>query len=92
LHTFEDSVGGRLGSAGAPDGLVAIAVGIRMQIGNHTFRATGITEYLHNGGKLETACPIGGLTTRLPRCRRETVTLTTKSTPASNAGSLVENT
>ena len=28
----------------------ALAVGIRTQIGNHTFRATGITEYLRNGG------------------------------------------
>jgi len=27
----------------------------RRQIGNHTFRATGITEYLRNGGKLEIA-------------------------------------
>jgi integrase len=26
-----------------------------MPIGNHTFRATGITEYLRNGGKLEVA-------------------------------------
>jgi integrase len=33
----------------------ALAVGIRTQIGNHTFRATGITEYLRNGGKLEIA-------------------------------------
>ena len=31
----------------------ALAAGIRTQIGNHTFRATGITEYLRNGGKLE---------------------------------------
>lgn len=27
----------------------------RTQIGNHTFRATGITEYLRNGGNLEIA-------------------------------------
>ena len=33
----------------------ALAAGIRTQIGNHTFRATGITEYLRNGGKLEIA-------------------------------------
>lgn len=33
----------------------ALAAGIRSQIGNHTFRATGITEYLRNGGKLEIA-------------------------------------
>jgi len=28
---------------------------LRTQIGNHTFRATGITEYLRNGSKLEIA-------------------------------------
>ena len=33
----------------------AIAAGIRTKIGNHTFRATGITTYLQNGGKLEVA-------------------------------------
>ncbi len=33
----------------------AEAVGIRTKIGNHSFRATGITEYLKNGGKLEVA-------------------------------------
>jgi integrase/recombinase XerD len=33
----------------------AMAAGIRTKIGNHTFRATGITEYLRNGGKLEIA-------------------------------------
>lgn len=33
----------------------ALAAGIRTQIGNHTFRVTGITEYLRNGGKLEVA-------------------------------------
>jgi integrase len=29
--------------------------GIQTRIGCHTFRATGITEYLRNGGKLEIA-------------------------------------
>ncbi len=29
--------------------------GILTKIGNHTFRATGITAYLKNGGKLEIA-------------------------------------
>jgi integrase len=29
--------------------------GIKTKIGNHTFRATGITAYLKNGGKLEVA-------------------------------------
>jgi integrase len=33
----------------------ALAAGIRTNIGNHTFRATGITEYLRNRGKLEIA-------------------------------------
>ncbi len=29
--------------------------GIKTKIGSHTFRATGITAYLKNGGKLEIA-------------------------------------
>jgi site-specific recombinase XerD len=33
----------------------AAAAGILTKIGNHSFRATGITEYLKNGGKLEIA-------------------------------------
>jgi len=33
----------------------ATAADIRTRIGCHTFRATGITEYLRNGGKLEIA-------------------------------------
>ena len=33
----------------------AAEAGIRTKIGNHSFRATGITEYLRNGGKLEIA-------------------------------------
>jgi site-specific recombinase XerD len=33
----------------------ALATGIRTEIGCHTFRATGITAYLKNGGKLEIA-------------------------------------
>ena len=33
----------------------AAAADIRTRIGCHTFRATGITEYLRNGGKLEVA-------------------------------------
>lgn len=33
----------------------AKAAGIETKIGNHTFRATGITAYLKNGGALETA-------------------------------------
>jgi hypothetical protein len=33
----------------------AVAAGIHAPIGNHTFRATGITTYLENGGALEHA-------------------------------------
>ena len=33
----------------------ALAAGIQTLIGNHTFRATGITAYLKNGGTLENA-------------------------------------
>ncbi|MNY71874.1 Tyrosine recombinase XerC [compost metagenome] len=31
----------------------ALAAGLKTLIGNHTFRATGITAYLKNGGTLE---------------------------------------
>jgi integrase len=33
----------------------AADAGIKTRIGNHTFRATGITAYLKNSGKLEVA-------------------------------------
>jgi integrase len=33
----------------------ALAVGIMAPVGNHSFRATGITAYLANGGTLEHA-------------------------------------
>ena len=33
----------------------AAAAGIAAPIGNHTFRATGITNFLENGGSLENA-------------------------------------
>ena len=33
----------------------AAAAGVKTRIGNHTFRATGITAYLQNKGTLETA-------------------------------------
>jgi integrase len=33
----------------------ALAAGIMAPIGNHSFRATGITDYLANGGTLEHA-------------------------------------
>ena len=35
--------------------LCAAAAGIATRIGCHTFRATGITAYLRNGGTLENA-------------------------------------
>jgi integrase/recombinase XerD len=33
----------------------AFAAGIKTRIGNHSFRATGITQYLRNGGRRELA-------------------------------------
>jgi len=33
----------------------ALLAGIKTRIGNHTFRATGITQYLRNGGRRELA-------------------------------------
>ena len=33
----------------------ALAAKVRSRIGCHSFRATGLTEYLNNGGKLEIA-------------------------------------
>ena len=36
-------------------GRASMAAGIGTTIGNHTFRATGITAYLKNGGTLENA-------------------------------------
>jgi site-specific recombinase XerD len=38
----------------------AVAAGILAPIGNHTFRATGITAYLNNGGALEHAQEMAG--------------------------------
>ena len=42
----------------------AVAVGIKTQIGNHTFRANGITAYLKNGGTLEQAAAIANHSSR----------------------------
>jgi site-specific recombinase XerD len=57
----------------------AKAAGLRTKIGNHTFRATGITAYLMNGGSLEMAQYIAGhespRTTKLYDRRREEVSL-----------------
>jgi hypothetical protein len=44
----------------------AAAVGIKTLVGNHTFRATGITAYLKNGGVLENAVPWRTLPPRPP--------------------------
>ena len=38
----------------------ARSAGLATRIGNHTFRATGITAYLKNGGKLEVAQSMAG--------------------------------
>ncbi len=57
----------------------AKAAGLRTRIGNHTFRATGITAYLKNGGSLEMAQHIAGhespRTTKLYDRRREEISL-----------------
>ena len=57
----------------------ALAVGIETKIGNHTFRATGITAYLKNGGTLEKAAAMANhastRTTQLYDRRRDEVTL-----------------
>lgn len=57
----------------------ALAAGIRTRISAHSFRATGITNYLQNGGKLEVAQQMAGhessRTTRLYDRRDDTVAL-----------------
>jgi site-specific recombinase XerD len=42
----------------------AKAAGIKTKIGNHTFRATGITIYLTNGGDLEKAQQMAAMRAR----------------------------
>ena len=55
------------------------AAGIQTRIGNHTFRATGITAYLKNNGTLETAQHIANhespRTTMLYDRRQEEISL-----------------
>ena len=55
------------------------AAGIKTRIGNHTFRATGITAYPKNGGTLEKAAMIANRastrTTRLYDRRNDEVSL-----------------
>ena len=57
----------------------ATAAGIETKLGNHSFRATGITSYLKNGGTLEKAAAMANhastRTTQLYDRRRDEVTL-----------------
>src|SRR3546814_6322685 len=57
----------------------AVAAEIGTAIGNHSFRATGITTYLKNGGTLETAATMANhsstRTTQLYDRRPDDVTL-----------------
>jgi len=57
----------------------AKTAGIKTRIGNHTFRATGITAYLKNGGQLETAQHIAAhespRTTKLYDRRQDEISL-----------------
>jgi integrase len=57
----------------------AAAAGIETKLGNHSFRATGITAYLKNGGTLERAAAMANhastRTTQLYDRRREELTL-----------------
>ena len=57
----------------------ATAAGIATAIGNHSFRATGITAYLKNGGTLEKAAAMANhartRTTQLYDRRRDEMSL-----------------
>jgi integrase len=57
----------------------AVAAGIGTKIGNHTFRATGITAYLRNGGTLENAAAMANhastRTTQLYDRRHDAISL-----------------
>jgi integrase len=57
----------------------AAAAGIATKLGNHSFRATGITAYLKNGGTLEKAASMANhastRTTQLYDRRRDEVSL-----------------
>ena len=57
----------------------ALAAGIGTRIGNHSFRATGITAYLKNGGTLENAAAMANhastRTTQLYDRRHDDITL-----------------
>jgi integrase len=45
----------------------AAAAGIETKLGNHSFRATGITAYLKNGGALEKAAAMANHARRARR-------------------------
>jgi len=57
----------------------AAAAGIKTKLGNHSFRATGITAYLNNGGTLEKAASMANhastRTTQLYDRRRDEMSL-----------------
>jgi integrase len=57
----------------------ATAAGITTKVGNHTFRATGVTAYLKNGGSLENAAAMANhastRTTQLYDRRRDEMSL-----------------
>ena len=57
----------------------AAAAGIETKLGNHSFRATGLTAYLKNGGTLEKAAQMANhastRTTQLYDRRRDEVSL-----------------
>ncbi len=57
----------------------AAAAGIATKVGNHSFRATGITAYLKNGGTLENAAAMANhastRTTQLYDRRRDDISL-----------------
>jgi site-specific recombinase XerD len=57
----------------------AAAAGIETKVGNHSFRATGITAYLKNGGTLENAAAMANhastRTTQLYNRRRDDISL-----------------
>jgi len=57
----------------------AAAAGLKTKVGNHSFRATGITAYLKNGGTLEKAAAMANhastRTTHLYDRRREELSL-----------------
>jgi integrase len=57
----------------------AAGAGIDTRVGNHTFRATGITAYLKNGGTLENAAAMANhastRTTQLYDRRRDDMSL-----------------